>query len=103
MWTDNKGQDMDEFFGAKVILNDEVKYVGEGEDPSKDPYMIAFASALKKIYQPERSKREDFDFKILDRALKRARRAGAWDQEDYDEISRLVEYQRCGALNSMET
>lgn len=53
--------------------------------------------------QPERSKREDFDSKILDRALKRAHSCGAWEQEDYDEMFRLVQSQRCGALNSMET
>ena len=42
--------------------------------------------------QPERSKREDLidlDIKILDRALKRAHREGAWDQDDYDDFDQM--------------
>ena len=40
----------------------------------------------------ESSKREDFvyNFTILERALKRAVREGAWDQEEYDEMLKLV-------------
>ena len=90
---------MDEFFGVELILNGDVKYVGEGEDPSKNPYMIAYANALKKIYQPERSKREDLEYKLL------------YKEPNVDEMSPTMKFKyeqaekalRCGALNTMET
>lgn len=54
----NKGQDMTEF-GSELILTGNVKYIGEGEDPSENPYMKAYARALKEIYQPDRLRRVD--------------------------------------------
>lgn len=50
---------MDEFYGKKLVISGPVKYVGEGEDPANDPFILAYANALKEVYQPERSKRED--------------------------------------------
>ncbi len=41
-------------FGRQLILNGDVKYVGEGEDPAENPYMKAYARALKEVYQPKR-------------------------------------------------
>ena len=41
-------------FGRELIINGEVKYIGEGEDPAENPYMKAYATALKEAYQPER-------------------------------------------------
>ena len=46
-------------FGSTLILSSDVKYIGDGEDPAENLYMKAFARALKEVYQPERSKRED--------------------------------------------
>jgi len=46
-------------FGATLIIDGDVKYIGEGEDPADDPLMKSYARALKEVYQPERSKRED--------------------------------------------
>jgi hypothetical protein len=39
---------------CELTITEEVKYVGEGEDPANDPYMIAYKKALESIYQPER-------------------------------------------------
>lgn len=45
---------MNKFYGTELTINEDVKYIGEGEDPLDNPYMIAYAKALKDIYQPER-------------------------------------------------
>ena len=74
-------------FGSEIIISGDVKYIGEGEDPAENPYMKAYANALKKLYQPERSKREDC----------KCPRRYTLDGED------LGIFCRCGALNSMET
>jgi hypothetical protein len=43
------------YFGKKLVITDQVKYVGEGEDPAENIYMKAYAKALKEFYgQPER-------------------------------------------------
>ncbi len=52
---------MTEFFGKQLIITENVKYIGDGEDPSENPYMKVYAKALKEVYQPERSKREDIN------------------------------------------
>lgn len=57
-------------FGRELILNGDVKYIGEGEDPAENPIMKAYAKSLKEVYQPERSKRED---SILEEATKEFR------------------------------
>ncbi len=41
---------MDEFYGAKLTITEGVKYIGEGENPANNPYMIAYAKALKELY-----------------------------------------------------
>jgi len=51
---DNKGQDMNEFYGARLTINENVKFVGKEEDPSESPLMKSYSRALKEIYQPER-------------------------------------------------
>ena len=43
----------------ELILTGDVKYVGDGKDPAQDPYMKAYARALKEVYQPERTTPED--------------------------------------------
>ena len=45
---------MTEFYGTKVIISGEVRYIGEDEDPITNPWFIAYVNALKEIYQPER-------------------------------------------------
>lgn len=39
-----------EWFAKEVIISQDVKYVGEGEDPKDNPYMQAYAKALKDVY-----------------------------------------------------
>lgn len=48
-----------DWFGKEVIINGNVKYIGEGEDPAENPYMKVYARALKEVYQPERLSEED--------------------------------------------
>lgn len=33
-----------------LVVTSEVKYIGEGDDPAEDPYMKAYARALKEVY-----------------------------------------------------
>lgn len=42
--------DDNDWFGKKITIDQEVKYVGEGEDPKDNPYMQAYAKALKEVY-----------------------------------------------------
>ena len=86
MQKDNKGQDMTDF-GRELIITGDVKYIGEGEDPAENPYMKAYATALKEVYQPESSKREDCN--CPDRYLLNGTKMG--------------KYCRCGTPNPMET
>ncbi len=80
------------YFGRKLILNGNVKYIGEGEDPAENPYMKAYAKSLKEVYQPERSKREDLD-KLFPNGKCPFCNKGPWESL----------HQGCGALNTMET
>jgi hypothetical protein len=44
--------DENEFYGTSVTITGNVEYVGEGDDPADNPVMIAYARALKGVYQP---------------------------------------------------
>ena len=57
---------MTEFYGSSVVITGQVQYVGEGEDPSTNPWMIAYAKALKQVYQPERLNPEDASNGVCD-------------------------------------
>jgi len=50
---------MNEFYGSRMTITGDVKYVGQGEDPATHPGIVAFARVLKEVYHPERRKRED--------------------------------------------
>jgi hypothetical protein len=45
---------MNDFYGTQVVLNEGVKYIGDGEDPADNLWMKAYIKALKEFYQPER-------------------------------------------------
>jgi hypothetical protein len=47
---ENTSNNKDDYFGKTLTISDKVVYIGEGEDPAKDPYMIAYAKALKEVY-----------------------------------------------------
>ncbi len=44
------------YFGKEIILDENVKYIGEGEDPAENPYMKAYVNALKEVYKGEKNK-----------------------------------------------
>lgn len=46
----------DEFFGTTVVIKEEVHFVGDGDDPAKCPYMMAYARALKEVNEEYRDK-----------------------------------------------
>ncbi len=53
---------MNDFFGSELIINGDVKFIEDGEDPVEDtPLIKTYAKVLKEVYQPERSKREDMN------------------------------------------
>lgn len=37
----------DDFFGTHVVVTGQVKYVGEGDDPSTDPSFIIWKNAVR--------------------------------------------------------
>lgn len=42
--------DKNEWFGKELIIDQDVMYFGHGPDPAKNPYMQAYARALKEVY-----------------------------------------------------
>jgi hypothetical protein len=42
--------DKNEWFGKEVIIDQDIIYTGPGPDPAKNPYMQAYARALKEAY-----------------------------------------------------
>ena len=61
IWKDNKGQAMNEF-GREIIIDQDVVYVGEGENPKDNLAFQMWEKSFKEVYgQSERSKREDFE------------------------------------------
>jgi len=67
-------------FGSELILTGNVKYIGEGEDPAENPYMKAYARALKEVYQPERLNPEDHKRQeALDELVEQSQKLGLYD------------------------
>lgn len=42
-----KDEEMGNYYGARILITHQVKYVGEGDDPSEDPYMKSLENAYK--------------------------------------------------------
>jgi len=40
----------EDWFGKTIILNQDVIYIEEGENPKNNPYIQAWGKALKEVY-----------------------------------------------------
>jgi hypothetical protein len=45
----------DKFFGTHVVIKEDVKYVGDGEDPKNDPFFVIWQKALEAIHSKEKT------------------------------------------------
>ncbi len=51
----------DPWFGKEIVITQDVVYVGDGENPKDNPYMQAWAKALKEVYGKKDQEDEEDD------------------------------------------